>query len=293
MSDIQEPRIKYEKCITCQDKGTSCDGPDLLLLEMSEFREWVRRWVAFHQLTIKRAAEACNVPEGTMGRFLSRDDYDFRYSTIHAIAAGVVFYGKEDYWPGENPCPATSSEIQALLADLENRVSECEQQRCVMEQKKDRIIDDLREENANRDKVYIERMAEQRQSYEERMTDQEKSVRFLRDLAEKREAEASQERDKGKDYLARIDEKNRRLEERGAEIRRLNIMILDGQRELLEHQKAAAIALDEEKQNSRSERRRLRRKLMFAIAVIFVIAISLSVYLVWDLTHPGLGFFVY
>lgn len=78
MNDRQKAEIKYEKCIACQDKGVSCDGPDLLLLDLPEFREWVRRWVAINKLTVKRVADICNVPEGTMGRFLSQEDCDSR-----------------------------------------------------------------------------------------------------------------------------------------------------------------------------------------------------------------------
>jgi predicted nucleic acid-binding Zn-ribbon protein len=69
-------------------------------------------------------------------------------------------------------------------------------------------------------------MAEQRENYEKHLSNREKSVQYLRELAEKRQRDLEKAEAVSRNYLDRIDAKNRQLEERDAEIRRLTSEIL-------------------------------------------------------------------
>ena len=69
-------------------------------------------------------------------------------------------------------------------------------------------------------------MAEQREHYEKNLANREESVRYLRELAEKRQRDLEKSEAVVKNYLDRIDVKNQQISERDAEIRHLNTEIL-------------------------------------------------------------------
>lgn len=208
--------IRFEKCIGCPDMGPACLGPNLLMLSIADLREWVRRWKEYYALTIESCAAIWNTPAGTVSRFLSDAELDFKYMTVWSIVHAIVHYGHPaEVELGDNPCPASSSEIKARDEAYEQQIAEIRAE-----------CDQLRKDGGNRDKNYIERMAEQRENYEKHLADRESSVSFLRELAEKRQRDLEKEEAVSANYLERIDEKNRLLEDRDKQIRELNGKLL-------------------------------------------------------------------
>lgn len=208
--------IKFEKCIGCPDIGPSCLGPNLLVLTIPELRVWVNRWREYYNLSISKCAAAWDMPEGTIARFLSSSESDFKYATVRGIIQGVIRYGQpaeQDF--GNTPCPATSQEIQDQVSEYQKQLAE-KTEECV----------NLSARKLERANEYAERMADQREHYEKNLSEREKSVSFLRDLAEKRQRDLEKAEAISTNYLQRIDAKNKQLEERDAEIRSLHTEIL-------------------------------------------------------------------
>lgn len=208
--------IRFEKCIGCADMGPGCLGPNLLMLTISELRLWVKRWKEYYKLSGEQCAVIWNTPIGTVSRFLATQETDFKYMTVQGIIRGVVSYGQPaDQQMGDNPCPASSEEIQAQISVYEQQLAE-KAEECA----------NLTVKKLERANEYTERMAEQREHYEKNLSDREKSVTFLRELAEKRQRDLEKSEAVAANYLQRIDAKNKQLDERDAEIRSLHTEIL-------------------------------------------------------------------
>lgn len=211
-STIEKKHIRYEKCIGCSDMGPTCLGPNLLVLSISELRIWANRWREYYNLSISKCAAAWDMPDGTVARFLSSSEPDFKYATVRGIIQGIIRYGQPaDQEFGDKPCPSTSAEIQEQITAYEKQLTE-KTEECA----------NLAAKKLERANEYSERMAEQREQYEKNLANREKSVSFLRDLAEKRQRDLEKEEAQSANYLERIDAKNQQIAERDAEIRRLN-----------------------------------------------------------------------
>lgn len=208
--------IRFDKCIGCTDFGSTCSGPNLSVLTIPELRLWVNRWREHYKLSISKCAAAWDMPEGTVARFLSSSDPDFRFATVQGIIQGILRYGQPaDQQRVYISCPATSTEIQDQFSSYEKQLLEKTEENAELAARK--------LERANE---YTERMAEQRENYEKHLANQEASVQFLRDLAAKRQRDLEKEEAQSANYLERIDQKNQQLYERDKEIKRLNNEIL-------------------------------------------------------------------
>ena len=208
--------ICFEKCIGCPDLGAVCPGPNLLVMQISDLRTWVKAWKDYFDLTIEQCAAIWNTPIGTVSRFLSTGETDFKYGTVRGIVFGIIQYGQpSDQQYGDSPCPATSAEIQSMIAKYEQQLSEKAEECAALASRKLERADE-----------YAERMAEQRENYEKHLANREESIKYMRDLAEKRQRDLEKTEAVVANYLQRIDVKNKQLEERDAEIRHLNTEIL-------------------------------------------------------------------
>lgn len=208
--------IRFEKCIGCADMGPDCLGPNLLMLTISELRLWVKRWKEYYRLSGEQCAAIWNTPVGTVSRFLATQETDFKYMTVQGIIRGIVAYGQPaDQQLGDNPCPATSSEINERMSVYEQQLAEKTEECASLTAKK--------LERANE---YAERMAEQRDNYEKHLAEKLDTITFFRELAEKRQRDLEKEEAQSADYLKRIDAKNLQIAEQDAEIRRLNTEML-------------------------------------------------------------------
>ena len=212
----EKKHFRFEKCIGCPDMGPECLGPNLLMMPIAELRAWVKKWKEYYHISGDQCAIIWNTPVGTVSRFLATQETDFKYTTVQGIIRGIVYYGyPPDRQFGDNPCPATSSEIHAQVSGLEKQLDE-KREECER-------LSIRKQEHSNE---YIERMAEQRENYEKHLADREDTVRYLRDLADKRQRDLEKSEAVSRNYLDRIDVKNRQIEERDAEIRRLTTELL-------------------------------------------------------------------
>jgi hypothetical protein len=208
--------IRFEKCIGCSDLGLSCSGPNLALLTIPELRVWVNRWRAHYKLSVNKCAAAWDMAEGTVSRFLSSSDPDFRFATIQGIVQGILRYGRPaDHQHSYNSCPITTEEAQEQIASYEKQLLEKTEENAELTARK--------LERANE---YAERMAEQRENYEKHLEEKEKTVAFLRSLADKRQKDLEKAEAVCADYLARIDAKNEKIDKLGEELRTLNAEVI-------------------------------------------------------------------
>lgn len=204
--------IRFEKCIGCADMGPGCLGPNLLMLSISELRAWVKRWKEHYKLSGDQCAVIWRTPIGTVSRFLATQETDFKYMTVQGIIRGVVSYGQPaDQQTVYNACPASTADIQAQIAVYENQLA-AKTEECT----------NLTAKKLERANEYAERMAEQRENYEKHLSEKTDTIAFFRELAEKRQRDLEKEEAQSANYLERIDAKNKQLEERETEIRRLN-----------------------------------------------------------------------
>ena len=209
---IDKKTIRFEKCIGCSDLGFTCSGPNLALLTIPELRLWVNRWREHYKLSISKCAATWDMAEGTVARFLSSSDPDFRFATIQGIVQGILRYGQPaDHQHAYIPCPATSSEIQDQFVSYEKQLLEKTEENAELTARK--------LERANE---YTEHMAEQRENYEKHLAEKEETIAFLRELAGKRQRDLEKSEALCSNYLARIDAKNEKIDSLGDELRKLN-----------------------------------------------------------------------
>ena len=207
--------VRFEKCIGCPDMGMECLGPNLLMLPISELRLWVKKWKEHYKLSIELCGEIWGIG-GSAKRFMSAQETDFKYTTVQCIVRGIVSYGlSPEVVMNGNPCPSPSADIKAKIEEYEKQLKERHEECEYL----------LARKNAHANE-YIERMAELRDNHEKHLADKEDTIRYLRELAEKRQRDLEKAEAISANYLQRIDVKNKQLDERDTEIRHLNTEML-------------------------------------------------------------------
>ena len=208
--------LRFDDCIGCSDLGSTCSGANLALLTIPELRIWANRWRSHYKLSVSKCAAAWDMAEGTVSRFLSSSDPEFRYATVQSIVQGIVRYGQPaDYQHSYRSCPYTTSEVQEKEASYEKQLLEKTEENAELTARK--------LERANE---YTEHMAEQRENYEKHLAEKEETIAFLRELAAKRQRDLEKAEALCNNYLSRIDAKNEKIDSLGAELRALNAEVI-------------------------------------------------------------------
>lgn len=92
--------MKYEKCLTCDQLGVSCDGPNLLSMDTAELGLWCKtKFLQNPSITYDKVAAETGIAKSTVYGFLNGSHSDYRLETIRPIAK-MVTGGKWD----DNPC---------------------------------------------------------------------------------------------------------------------------------------------------------------------------------------------
>lgn len=215
-SATDKKTIRFEKCIGCPDLSITCSGPNLALLTIPELRLWVNRWREHYKLSISKCAATWDMAEGTVARFLSSSDPDFRFATIQGIVQGILRYGQPaDHQHAYDPCPITTAEAQDQVASYEKQLLEKTEENAELAARK-----------LERAHEYTEHMAEQRENYEKHLAEKEETIEFLRALAVKRQNDLEKSEALCANYLARIDAKNEKIDKLGDELRALNAEVI-------------------------------------------------------------------
>lgn len=207
---------RFEECIGCPDMGVTCCGANLGLLTIPELRIWANKWRSYYKLSVSKCAVAWDMAEGTVSRFLSSSDPDFRYGTIQGILQGIVWYGQPaDRQHSYIPCPYTTEQVRDQVSAYEKQLLEKTEENA-----------DLTARKLERANEYTEHMAEQRENYEKHLAEKQETIEFLRELAAKRQRDLEKSEAVCADYLARIDAKNEKIDKLGDELRSMNAEII-------------------------------------------------------------------
>ena len=185
-----ETAASYEKCILCKDHGRNCKGPKLSALQtIANVREYHRRLRNARKIAMKDifALTEKEISNATVKDYFAHEEKDFRWTTVALIDNALLAICGERVGvePDEiPPCPASSTEISAMMADEIKKRAEAES-RCVELQ--DQIV--ALQEKCN------QKVARVKSEYADGFS-------FLKTEVADLKAEKA-------DYLKRIDKKNR------------------------------------------------------------------------------------
>lgn len=192
-SDVntQNQTTLYQKCLFCPDYGVTCNGPKLAALGdimiVRNFHRAIRDKRGIPMKLIYLAAAP--VSESTINDYFSHSVKDFKWTTVGCIDnALTAICGNRVGQPLlDHPCPASSTEIQEQINAFNGE------------------IDHLKQENIRLQEKVAETKGKVISTREEVKEDYASRVQFLRSEIERRDAISA-------DYLARIDEKNKRID---------------------------------------------------------------------------------
>lgn len=213
----------YQKCLGCPDYGISCNGPKLAALGdimiVRSFHRSIRDRRNIPMKLIYLAAQP--ISESTINDYFSHSEKDFKWTTVGCIDnALTAICGNRVGQPLlDNPCPASSTDILDEKTRYENRIRELEEENATLQAK---VVDLKGKIISTRDEV--------KEDYASR-------VQFLKDLCEKRQKDIEEITARHKEemcradalaanYLARIDEKNSRLDRHGKTIRWITLALV-------------------------------------------------------------------
>lgn len=187
-----ETAASYEKCIVCPDHGKNCKGPKLSALQtIGNVREYHRRLRDARKIPMKAifALTEKEISNATVKDYFSHEEKGFVWTTVAQIDNALLAICGERVGmdPDEiPPCPATSTEISAMMSEERKKRAEAES-RCVELQ--DQIV--AMQEKCNQKVTRVK-------------TEYADGFSFLK-------AEVADLKAEKADYLKRIDKKNRIL----------------------------------------------------------------------------------
>ena len=115
--------MRYEKCLTCKQLSPTCDGPNLLLMDLIELGQWCDELRKLRPgATYDKIAKETKISKTAVYNFLNGLHTDCRIETARAIASYLIGANCEG-----NPCGnVTNSEKAAYeekIRQLENELS--------------------------------------------------------------------------------------------------------------------------------------------------------------------------
>ena len=244
----------YQKCLTCPDYGTTCNGPKLAalgdIMVVRSFHRAIRDQRSIPMKLIYLAASS--ISESTINDYFSHSAKDFKWTTVGCIdnALTAICGNRVGQPPLDHPCPASSTEIQSQIGEFHGR------------------IEDLMQENFRLQEKVTETKGKIIATREEVKEDYASRVQFLKELCIQRQGD--------------IDVLNRRLEEQK----------LSHQKDLSHRDAIAADYLSriDEKNKRIDGLTRANHTLVFFLICALL---ALTCYLVWDIMHPGVGLFTW
>lgn len=114
--------MKYEKCLTCNDLGLNCDGPNFLAMETAELGQWCNdKRKHIPGMTYDRIAAETGISKSAVYGFLTGAHADYRIETIRPIVKLIVG-GKWDDNPCGNLSNSEKAQYEANLQNLSNEI---------------------------------------------------------------------------------------------------------------------------------------------------------------------------
>ena len=268
----------YSECIGCPDFPRYCNGPKLAaFLDIMLVRDFHRRIRDYYGITNKQLADKTHpfVSKGTVAEYFSKEEKDFLWTTVAYIDYAIIsiLRGSDIDQTHDNPCPASSTKIQEMMAekDAQNAdlLAEC-----------DRLKNRIETNSANAQKE----LDNQRNIYERMIDHVKRQLEALQTQADSAKSQSA-------DYLARIDDKNTLLDRRREEVFSLNKKIIDLQTQRVTDLETANAQMEALRVDHRKDKRRLRLQLTLTGALLAITGAVLMAYLIWDILHIGAGLF--
>lgn len=244
----------YQKCLSCPDYGVSCNGPKLAALgDIMIVRDFHRAIRDTRGIPMKMIYLAAP----SISEATINDYFSHSVKDFKWTTVGAIDNALTAICGNRVGKPLLDHPCPASSTEIREQFGQYEMQIQSLTAKNTELAEKVTQ---TKGKVIATR--------EEVKEDYASRVQFLKDLCEKRQRDIDEMQTRhnaeiarmdavAKDYLSRIDEKNRLLEDR------------------LE------------------ESRRIRRQNAFIVIALIVSLILLTGYVVWDLMHPNVGFFVY
>lgn len=145
----------YNKCIICDRLGESCDGPNLLILDVQKISEWVNIRQEYLRITNEKLAEMAQVSVNTVCRIKAAEnnpDGEFKLTYLQRVVR-VLIGGKL----GTHPCPMEDrTQDTQLVQELKD---ECKRLNAVIERKEKEHAEAIEkiEREANRKTIIVAR----------------------------------------------------------------------------------------------------------------------------------------
>lgn len=210
-TDLQDASavVLYAKCLDCPDYGVSCNGPKLAALgDISVVRAFHRAIRDRRQIPMKMIYLAApTISEYSVNDYFSHSVKDFKWTTVGAVDnALTAICGNRVGQPLlDHPCPASSTDLQAQFRQFDEEIAS------------------LRSENQRLQERLTETKGRVISARDEVKEDYASRVQFLKELCEKRQQDIDEMEDRHQkeiaradavsaNYLARIDEKNLRID---------------------------------------------------------------------------------
>jgi len=230
-------------------------------------------------ITNKQIADKTHpyVSKGTVAEYFSKEGKDFLWTTVAYIDYAIIsiLRGSDIDQTHDNPCPASSTKIQEMMAEKDGQnadlLAEC-----------DRLKKRIETNSANAQKD----MDNQRNIYERMIDHVKRQLEALQNQADSAQSQSA-------DFLARIDDKNTLLDRRREEVFSLNQKIIDLQTQRVKDLETANAQLEALREDHRRDSKRARLKSAILMALLAIVSAMLLCYLVWDILHPATGLFIF
>ena len=117
----------YEKCLTCQKIGISCDGPNFMAMGTDELVDWcIARRKQIPGMTYDKIQEATGLSKGTISGFFNKTHGDFRIETIRPILKVLVGGAWSDS-PCDDPAEHERAQYEAEIRRRDETIERLEQ----------------------------------------------------------------------------------------------------------------------------------------------------------------------
>lgn len=150
----------YHKCLSCQDYGVTCNGPNLVALgDIGSVRNFHRAMKKARKLSLKAIAEAApTISDSTINEYFSSVSKDYKWTTVGAIDNAItsICGNRLGLPPLDQTCPATSSEFRQQLTAAELKIAAAE----LRQAQTDAECEELRRRLAASDGMHLSQVAE-------------------------------------------------------------------------------------------------------------------------------------
>lgn len=120
----------YNKCLICEDLGSSCNGPSLRSLgSISGVRAYHKSLRKIRKIPISAIAKvATQISAATINEYFSNDERDYKWTTVSQIdnALLAICGNRIGLPPLTHACPASTSEVRQQMAAADMKLAAAE-----------------------------------------------------------------------------------------------------------------------------------------------------------------------